>query len=298
MKTDRLLNHKERVIAIGDIHGNYDLLKKMVEEEIKFNPEKDMLIFLGDYIDRGFNSMKVVLYLTELKEKYNDSIVLLMGNHELLALDYFKKMNSTMSWMIEQTNWFSNGGKATVQAFGNMFACEGILTPFISKLLPYYETDLFIFVHGGIKQGVDVNEMSISEMLWYRDNDKYKGIKTLVVGHTPVESCGFDGSVIWCDTGAFYSGKLSAFDVLSGDTFTAETAWKQEKDFQDMQKYVEQLETKRQTETTDFSGFEDLEDDFIDEKRNGNKIPDGEVDVFSDDFRRACIEEINQQRKY
>lgn len=56
-----------RQIAIGDIHGCYDLLKDLLEYQIKFDPKTDELIFLGDYIDRGTDSEKVVTYLGKLQ---------------------------------------------------------------------------------------------------------------------------------------------------------------------------------------------------------------------------------------
>ena len=56
-----------RLIAIGDIHGCYDLLRELLEYQIKFDPATDELIFIGDYIDRGPDSKKVVEYVPVCK---------------------------------------------------------------------------------------------------------------------------------------------------------------------------------------------------------------------------------------
>jgi serine/threonine protein phosphatase 1 len=219
--TDRCFENFKRVIAIGDIHGHYDLLKNLIETQIKFNPKTDLLIFLGDYIDRGFSVIKVITYLDELKKKYPDNIILLMGNHEEMAKEWLEANYNYM----KDNMWLSNGGRITLQAFNQaLTSCSEILLPFIAKLKPYYETDNFIFVHGGIGKDETLKETAITDLLWNRTTD-YNGIKTLVKGHTPVEKVFWNkfNNTINVDSGAFYTGVLSGFDVLSGQVFQAMT---------------------------------------------------------------------------
>jgi serine/threonine protein phosphatase 1 len=204
--------HK-RNLCISDIHGCFDLLRELVEKVIRFDPTKDKLIFLGDYIDLSANSMKVVLYLQELKERFPDNIILLIGNHEEMAyraLIQPKKHSSTKKKYEER--WFKYGGRATLSSFGGERLARNILVPFIESLLPYYETDTHIFVHGGIPVGAkNIRNVSVHDLIWNRSRD-YDGRGTLVVGHCPHPQVKQTGAVICVDTGAYWYGKLSAYD--------------------------------------------------------------------------------------
>ncbi|MEW5910509.1 MAG: metallophosphoesterase, partial [Thermodesulfobacteriota bacterium] len=66
------------IFAVGDIHGCFDKLHDLVEK-ISINPEKDLLLFIGDYVDRGEKSVEVVEFLIGLKKRVKN-IVFLKGN--------------------------------------------------------------------------------------------------------------------------------------------------------------------------------------------------------------------------
>jgi serine/threonine protein phosphatase 1 len=206
---------KKRQIAIGDIHGCYDLLKELVEYRIKFDPLTDELIFLGDYIDRGKDSKRVVEYVGNLQETYPDRVVLLKGNHELLAYRAFltNLKNDLFLWEME-------GSQYTIESFGGFERARVILMPFIRSLRIYYQTADFIFVHGGIPSGETIETASEEELLWERDIESYTG-KTIVVGHTPRFHVTRFAHAIAIDTGAFHYSKLSAYDVLNATIYSA-----------------------------------------------------------------------------
>ena len=93
-----------RIIAIGDIHGCYHTLMNILDR-VKYDKNKDTIIFLGDYIDRGKHSYEVVSYLISLqKEVGKDRCVCLLGNHEDMALS-------------DEYNWIRNGGKHTKKSY-------------------------------------------------------------------------------------------------------------------------------------------------------------------------------------
>jgi protein phosphatase len=75
----------EKLVIIGDIHGDFKSFFKVLHnidfERFLINPNNKM-IFLGDYVDRGSNSIGVLYSICYLKQKYPDSIVLMRGNHE------------------------------------------------------------------------------------------------------------------------------------------------------------------------------------------------------------------------
>ncbi len=205
----------KRQVAIGDIHGCYDLLRELLEYQIKFDPATDKLIFMGDYIDRGPDSKQVVEYLSNLKDAYPDKIILLKGNHELLAQRAF--LSNTKN---ELFFWAMEGAQYTIKSFGGFEKAREILMPFIKSLQIYYQTDDFIFVHGGIPQGKTIESASEEELLWERDIESYEG-KTLVVGHSPDMNVRKFAHAICIDTAAFAYGKLSAYDVLNDTIYSA-----------------------------------------------------------------------------
>ena len=216
-QVDKIMKSKttKRQIAIGDIHGCIELLRDLLEYQIKFDPATDELIFLGDYIDRGTDSKKVVEYLSNLKDAYPDRVILLKGNHELLAYRAFlsDSKNELFFWAME-------GAQYTIKSFGGFEQAREILMPFINSLQIYYETADFIFVHGGIPSGKTIETSSEEELLWERDLESYVG-KTMVVGHSPNVDVTRFPHAICIDTGAFHFGKLSAYDILNDTIYSA-----------------------------------------------------------------------------
>jgi serine/threonine protein phosphatase 1 len=206
----------KRQLAIGDVHGHVDLLKKLIEKIVGFSPDEDMLVFMGDYIDRGKKSADVVQYLITLKEKYPDSTVLLKGNHEDLAYNALTAKYPEK----EMLYWFLNGGGETISSFGGIQNARQHLVPFVESLQLYFETDTHIFVHGGIPEGKDLHTATYEELIWDR-SFSYDGRKILVVGHTPKSRVAKfnNGHVIDVDTGAFMTGILSAYDVINDQVY-------------------------------------------------------------------------------
>ena len=120
------------VFVVGDIHGAYSLLKKKLKE-IKFNFNSDLLIAVGDLIDRGPDSKKVV----DLVKKYNYDCV--MGNHELMCIEFRgNPYNMTGGYSQSTLNPFgSNGGVLTLDSYGNLELLQKDIEYF--KTLPYYK---------------------------------------------------------------------------------------------------------------------------------------------------------------
>ncbi|MBF0567877.1 MAG: metallophosphoesterase [Nitrospirae bacterium] len=209
----------ERQIAIGDIHGCYGLTVDLVENVIKFDPERDQLIFIGDYIDRGTESAMVVRYVEELKNKYSVQIVLLAGNHEYLAYNAFKYRTAEMFQL-----WIINGGVTTIDSYegvdnANRYEnSQKHLMPFVEQLEFYYETKTHIFMHGGIPLGETIETAKKSSLLWERSYDKYRG-KDIIVGHTPHKHVTKYTNAVVIDTGAVFYGKLSAYDPINNKIY-------------------------------------------------------------------------------
>lgn len=203
----------QNIFAIGDIHGQYKKLLKLIEK-LPWNEVNDTLIFLGDYIDRGKHSRQIIQFLIELKKK-NPNIVFLLGNHEQLLKDYYYSNNNYYLKL-----WRSFGGWNTIESYTNgagIWGKPNFLPPshrdFFNNLLPYYETENYIFVHAGLKENVPLKAQKMEHLIWMRKSftsSKADFGKIVVFGHTPMKDPFVSKNKIGIDTGAGYGNKLTA----------------------------------------------------------------------------------------
>jgi serine/threonine protein phosphatase 1 len=206
-----------KIFAFGDIHGEFFKLEKLVDR-LYFSDE-DTLVFLGDYIDRGKMSFEVIDYLIELNKKYN--CVFLYGNHESMFMDFMSGINEDM--------FVCNGGNKTIKSYGkhgyniknNTYYLNRKMPlkhiKFYQKLLRYYETKDYIFVHAGVCPGISLEESSDDILLWTRDFSYvnfYDG-KPVVFGHTPNSQILNEDHKICIDTGACFEsmGDLTCVEL-------------------------------------------------------------------------------------
>ena len=204
-----------KIFAIGDIHGCFDKLQRLILE-IKADPANDTLVFIGDYIDRVDGGRDVVDYILKLKKTFQN-VICLRGNHESMLLRFLDG--------VEDDIYLANGGFATLKAYGISRSDapkvrKKKIPPdhlkFFKTLLPYYETDQFIFVHAGLIPGRELNEQSLYDMQWIRqtfiDSDDDFG-KRVVFGHTHFSEPLVEDNKIGIDTGAVYGGMLTCVEL-------------------------------------------------------------------------------------
>jgi serine/threonine protein phosphatase 1 len=189
---------KNCLYVIGDIHGGLDPLKKICDRILplrKSDGGKDLLIFLGDYIDRHIDSHKVIDFLIELEKKYGSQVVFLKGNHELMllqALNIQPGKNMTLQQMSSAYKmWMANGGRETI--YGYKYR-KGILDDswddyprnkvldlipkdhidfFTKSLVSTYELEDYIFVHGGLNPQEPVSSQDLEVLVWDRSLLKF-----------------------------------------------------------------------------------------------------------------------------
>ena len=223
-----------RVLAVGDIHGMFEKLIKLMAK-IHFSPEEDLLVFLGDYVDRGPDSCKCLQYVYDLQYTNPDSVICLMGNHEVMMTSYFmQKTGSYHNLIVDYADsWLENGGFATMKQLDELDTeTKEQLVTWASNLLVQFRYQEFFFCHAGIDPDVPLEVQNEFEMLWRRQQwwERYNGKETIVVGHTPVQKVNkqertgrkvpkplfLPNNIIMCDTGVYMpGGKLSCVDVLS-----------------------------------------------------------------------------------
>ena len=197
-----------KIYAVGDIHGCYDKLIAMMDK-IDIDFESDILVFLGDYIDRGPQSYEVVEYLANLKSKHSNT-VFLKGNHEEMLEKYLNGK--------DRVSYLVNGGQQTLESYMNRPREEDEPPiprkhlDFYNDLKTFYETESYIFVHAGLKNKVPVEKQKTEDLLWIRKRfieSKYDFGKMVVFGHTPLHEPLLLPNKIGIDTGAVYGNKLT-----------------------------------------------------------------------------------------
>ncbi len=192
---------------MGDIHGCRDLLRRLLAE-VAPGP-LDVMVFLGDYIDRGPDSKGVIADLIELRGRF-PRFVFLRGNHEQMFLDYLDGRDR-MSFLL-------NGGTATLKGYGGptIAAIPGDHLAFIRGLPCRYDHGEYVFVHAGLRPGVPLDDQEEEDLLWIRreflDSDFDWG-RTIVFGHTPQQAPLLAPRRIGVDTGAVYGRALTCCEV-------------------------------------------------------------------------------------
>jgi len=221
-----------RVYAIGDVHGRADLLGRLLvqirHDAAAADPDTAAtLIFLGDYVDRGFQSREVIdLLLSDACGALET--VFLRGNHELAMLEFLNDPSTG-------PRWATYGGAETLVSYGVqplspgdppeswVRACEELARAlpeahrrFLDSLPVSVRLGDYLFVHAGVRPGVPLDHQSEDDLLWIRDdfiNDRTVFEAVIVHGHTPVNVPYRDARRIGVDTGAYMSGRLTAVRI-------------------------------------------------------------------------------------
>lgn len=223
-----------RIYAIGDIHGCLDRLVRL-EEAIAADagggPARRVLVYLGDYVDRGPDSRGVIERLCGAGPEGFER-VFLKGNHE----DFMLQALTDKSVLVP---WLTNGGDATCRSYGleptaPPEGCEDLLAwlrdglaaalppahrGFLERLALTHAEGRYFFCHAGIRPGVPLDAQSPEDLMWIREpflSSRASHGRVVVHGHTPVSAPEQRPNRIGVDTGACYGGALTAL-VLDGD---------------------------------------------------------------------------------
>lgn len=236
----------KRILAVGDVHGMYEKLITLMEK-IQFKPAEDLLIFLGDYIDRGSQPLECLDYVKALSITHPGRVVPLLGNHEVMCLNYYRYKEQSRNFMMDGLDyemahvWLDNGGDKTKRQFKKLKRPElQKRLRWMRMLSNHYQVDKFYFCHAGIQPFIPLDRQREGDLLWMREGffELYDGrVGTIVIGHTPVQELKrkhwtdgqppttpqfLDNNIIMCDTGTFMEGgKLSCVDVLTGKFWQA-----------------------------------------------------------------------------
>jgi serine/threonine protein phosphatase 1 len=229
------LPHGQLLYAVGDIHGRLDLLEALLQliaqgARASESARQKTLVFVGDYVDRGPDSRGVVERLIRDPLQGFDTHFL-KGNHEAILLDFLEE-----PWRLD--HWLMNGGDATMRSYGvdverlarldapaeiwrNAFAdaLPDAHLRFLRRLKLSVSFGDYLFVHAGVRPGVPLGAQSEADLVWIRapflDSDEPFG-KIVVHGHTPTREPVTRPNRIGIDTGAVFTGRLTALRLQDG----------------------------------------------------------------------------------
>jgi serine/threonine protein phosphatase 1 len=231
-KTVSRVPNGTRIYAVGDIHGRADLLAQLfsrIDADLAAHHiERSIHVFLGDYVDRGPGSREVLDRLID--RAYSHESVFLMGNHELIFLQFLHDPA-----LLKQ--WRQYGGLDTLMSYGLKVpfnanaeqlaalsaSLESVMPAehcrFLEELKPSFECGSFFFAHAGVRPGVPLENQRMDDLLWIREEFlQYEGGfgKIVVHGHTPAPEPEVRVNRINIDTGAYATGRLTCL-ILEAD---------------------------------------------------------------------------------
>jgi len=236
IKTDLNMNNISQVFAIGDVHGCKSLLEKIHNKILKKSEKVEgnkILIYLGDYVDRGYQVKETINTIINFKPK-DFKCIFIRGNHEQMLLDFVNGKSESL------TVWLYNGGAETLKSYCGREISDDLLNSSAKKLqirekfikaLPKKHLHFFnglqfsytwkdyFFVHAGIDPSRPLSKQRKIDMIWTRtpkflaSNQPFE--KIIVHGHTPSKNVEKKINRINLDTGAVYSeyGKLSCMFI-------------------------------------------------------------------------------------
>jgi serine/threonine protein phosphatase 1 len=224
----------ERIYAIGDIHGRADLLQRLhalIDADLTKHTNRIVrVVYLGDYVDRGPNSARVLEQLAAGSADFVE-VTLLRGNHEEMLLRFLEEP-------AVGPNWRQLGGLETLHSYGidvsKVLAeegYEGLSRRLNDEIPPHHRALLdqlansatiggYFFCHAGVRPGIALEQQKPEDLIRIRApflDAKEDFGKIVVHGHSPTDRPDFRNNRINIDTGAYATGKLTCL-VLEGTT--------------------------------------------------------------------------------
>jgi len=203
-----------RLLAIGDIHG-YKVALEALLSHVAPSPS-DQVIFLGDYVHKGPDTAGTLELLAGLGESHRDW-VFLRGNHDQLLIDAYRDPSTFGVWeALSGENPLSSYGAGTT-ADQLMKVPERHIRFLEGRCRDVFETDDFIFVHGGIRPDVAPGEEELEHLHWMKVTQAvpHHSSRTVICGHTSQETGRIVdlGHTICIDTGISREQRMTCLDL-------------------------------------------------------------------------------------
>ncbi|MGJ8665238.1 MAG: metallophosphoesterase [Patiriisocius sp.] len=232
----------ERTLVIGDIHGGLKGLQQVLKSaEIS---KKDILIFVGDYVDGWSESAATIDYLIEISEK--NKCIFIRGNHDYLLHKYLTKGDKNPMWV-------NHGGASSIESYAPISEEKKQRhIAFLENLVNFHiDNENNLFVHAGFtnQSGAPYEfypnmvywDRTLWEMVCVMDTsisknnglypNRLKNYKEIFIGHTPTTKIGKSTpqnfANVWnVDTGAAFKGCVSILDVNTKEYWQSDPLWR------------------------------------------------------------------------
>ena len=202
-----------KTYAIADLHGRFDLLEMALACIAKRAKPPATLVTLGDYVDRGPDSRKIIERLIAGLGRDGWRLICLKGNHEDIMWQTCRKLPD-VDW------WLTNGGGATLISYGQQLGDQADVTivpaahlDWVERLPLMYVDKHRVFVHGGVDANCPLDGQDAENVMWKiypEDDERGYGQRHVVHGHHqhahgPI----FKKHRTNLDTFAWYTGRLA-----------------------------------------------------------------------------------------
>lgn len=228
---------EEPVYAVGDLHGRVDLLTEMLErldaDMLSRGRDEAQVVFLGDYVDRGDHAAEVLEWMHWLSWEYAGRVVCLKGNHEAMMLDFLVDPEG------RGPRWLRNGGLQTLASYGIgglterapagelLMAAERLraalpegLEDWLRGLPLTWGSGNLVCLHAAADPAQPIEAQDPATLLWGH-RDFLSGVRSdgvwIAHGHTVVDEPEAVAGRIAVDTGACFTGRLTAAAVYPGE---------------------------------------------------------------------------------
>lgn len=227
----------DRIYAVGDIHGRFDLMVALLDQiqadaEIHNDRRRARIVFLGDYIDRGDDSRAVLNTILELSGPKSPDLIFLRGNHEAALMAFLDDPVAGRAWL-------GYGAKQTIASYGlppvssrvtdtqqlhdlrdQLVAAMGPQIDVLRAMPTHFVSGNVLFTHAGASPQRPLQDTKA--MVWghpeFPQNGPVQGLR-VVHGHYDYIEPVSDAGRICVDTGAYYTGRLTAVRLDSGEAF-------------------------------------------------------------------------------
>jgi serine/threonine protein phosphatase 1 len=223
------------IYAVGDIHGMFGLwteLHRLISEDAKTHHLETDIVILGDMVDRGPDSRKVIESLLDLHVSTGIRTTLLKGNHEQMLLGFLTAPEDNGPF------WLRNGGVEALHSYGvyppdiiSHKQWKYVRDEFLERMPPVHLDTLknlpskfiiddYFFCHASIKEGQELGHQGDEDLLWSRrfPNDSWGPQEKIIVhGHQPVAQPLIEKFHINVDTGAYATGRLTCVKLWGNE---------------------------------------------------------------------------------
>jgi serine/threonine protein phosphatase 1 len=219
---------RSRTIAIGDVHGCSQALDTLLGA-IEPKPD-DVIVTLGDYVNRGPDSRGVLERLIALERQC--ALIPLLGNHDQMLLQLLLDARAGHSRLL--SSWLRMGGDATLASYsappGKITGADLARIPaehlaFLERCRAYHESETHIFIHANYDPALSMYDQPFELLRWESLRDSIPGPhvsgKTVIAGHSSQKTGEIlnVGHLVCIDTYCFGGGWLSALDVQTEEVW-------------------------------------------------------------------------------